>query len=219
MAEKKHSKLDIPTIIIVIMLVAMVFIYSIAGNWKSSLAVLGVSLTQTLHLKAVGNTVVTILYIFATFFIFIICYCAVRLFEIRNKEEEHLKLEIEEYAHHHAEKEKRAKEEGARPKNERWSHVINYLSSQSASDWKLAVIEADAMLDVLMDQLGFKGENLGEKLKTANRDNFKTLSSAWEVHVVRNRIAHEGSQFTLSQYEAKRIIALYEQIFREFDFI
>ena len=94
-----------------------------------------------------------------------------------------------------------------------------YLFSQHASDWKLAVIEADSMLENLMGQLGFAGENLGDKLKSATQESFKRLSSAWEAHAVRNRIAHEGASFELSQHEAKRVIALYEQIFREYGYI
>jgi hypothetical protein len=70
-----------------------------------------------------------------------------------------------------------------------------------------------------MDQLGFRGENLGEKLKEANQDDFPNLTIAWEVHTIRNRIAHEGLAFELSQHEAKRVIALYEEIFHTYGYI
>jgi hypothetical protein len=103
--------------------------------------------------------------------------------------------------------------------NKKWGNVLQYLFSMNAGDWKLAIIEADGMLEELMDQLGFKGENLGEKLKSTDQEKFKNLSSAWEVHIIRNKIAHEGSDFDLSQHEAKRVIALYEQIFRDYGFI
>ena len=75
------------------------------------------------------------------------------------------------------------------------------------------------MLEDLMKQLGFKGESLGDKLKSATQDKFHSLTSAWEVHTIRNRIAHEGAAFHLSQHEAKRVIAIYESIFREYGFI
>ena len=75
------------------------------------------------------------------------------------------------------------------------------------------------MLEILLDQLGFKGESLGDKLKSANQENFPYLTIAWEVHTVRNRIAHEGLSFEISHHEAKRLIALYEQIFHSFGFI
>ena len=141
------------------------------------------------------------------------------MFEIRHKEHEHLEHEIKEYAHHQAEKEKSRQEKEIGSKNEHWVKTLGYLFSQHEGDWKLAVIEADSMLEALMDQLGFKGETLGDKLKGANQDKFRNLSSAWEVHAIRNRIAHEGASFLLTQREAKRVIALYEQIFREFGYI
>ena len=161
----------------------------------------------------------TFMFLLAVFFVAIICYAFVRLFEIRKKEHLHLKHEIEEYAHNKIEYEKRLHEEVGGSKNEHWGKVLNYLFSQHGSDWKLAIIEADAMLEGLLDQLGFKGETLGDKLKSADQDSFPQLTIAWEVHTVRNRIAHEGLAFELSQHEAKRIIALYEQIFHAYGYI
>lgn len=161
----------------------------------------------------------TVLFFLSLFFITLISYTAVRMFEIRKKEHAHLEHELAEYAHHQNERLKKSKEGEAVSKNQQWLTTLSYLFSQHAGDWKLAVIEADSMLEGLMNQLGFKGETLGEKLKSATQDKFKSLSSAWEVHTIRNRIAHEGLAFELSQHEAKRIISIYEKIFREFGFI
>jgi hypothetical protein len=161
----------------------------------------------------------TALFFLAIFFLTIICYSTVRLFEIREKEHKHLQHEIAEYAHNKSEYEKRLHEEVGGSKNEHWGKVLSYLFSQHASDWKLAIIEADSMLENLLNQMGFQGESLGDKLKSANQENFPQLTTAWEVHTVRNRIAHEGLSFELSQHEAKRVIALYEQIFHGYGFI
>lgn len=160
-----------------------------------------------------------ILAFFAIFFLTIICYTIVRMFEIRKKERKHLEHEITKYAQNKTEYEKRLHEATGGSKNEHWGRVLGYLFSQHSSDWKLAVIEADSMLETLLDQLGFKGETLGEKLKSANQKSFPKLTNAWEVHNLRNRIAHEGLNFDLSQHEAKRVVALYEDIFRTFGFI
>ncbi|OGI68722.1 hypothetical protein A2738_00230 [Candidatus Nomurabacteria bacterium RIFCSPHIGHO2_01_FULL_42_15] len=161
----------------------------------------------------------SILFFLALFFLTVISYSTVRLFEIRSKEKKHLEHEIHEFAHHQAELLKKKKEGEAVSKNEQWVKTLSYLFSQHASDWKLAVIEADNMLDALTTQLGMKGANLGEKLKGTTTENFRSLRPAWEVHTIRNRIAHEGAFFELSQHEAKRVIALYEHIFREFGYI
>ncbi len=161
----------------------------------------------------------TILFFLAMFFLTIISYTAIRMFEIRKKERKHLEREIAEYAHRQAEREKKSKETEEVSRNPQWVKTLSYLFSQHASDWKLAVIEADSMLEDLMSQMGFKGETLGDKLKSADQIKFRNLPSAWEVHTVRNRIAHEGVAFELTQREAKRIIAIYEQIFREYGYI
>lgn len=167
----------------------------------------------------VTNLEKNIIIFFALFFLTIICYTIVRMFEIRAKEHKHVHHEIHEYAHNKAEQEERLREQVGGSKNEHWSKVLSYIFSQHGSDWKLAIIEADSMLEGLMDQLGYRGENLGEKLKMANQENFPNLTTAWEVHTIRNRIAHEGLAFELSQHEAKRVIALYEQIFHDYGFI
>jgi hypothetical protein len=124
-----------------------------------------------------------------------------------------------EYRHHQAELEKKKREGEGGSKNERWNKVLSFLFSPNQGDWKLAVIEADSMLESLAGDLGFKGETLGDKLKVATQESFRGLSNAWEVHTIRNRIAHEGASFELSQREAKRVIALYEQIFRQYGYI
>lgn len=170
-----------------------------------------------------SSTMLSLLHVFsygfAIFCLTLIAYCAVRMLEIREKEHAHLHHEIIEYAHHQKEREKKSWGGSGEIRNERWTAVLGHLFSDNINDWKLSIIEADSMLDSLMTQLGFKGESLGEKLKSADRDKFRSLTSAWEVHTLRNRIAHEGLSFSISHYEAKRVIALYEQIFREFGYI
>lgn len=161
----------------------------------------------------------TILIFLALFFITLICYCAVRMFEIRKKEHDHLHHEIHEYAHRQAERDKKKKDGEYVSHNERWQRTLQYLFSVNATDWKLAIIEADSMLEALLDQLGFKGDSLGDKLKSTTQETFRSLPTAWEVHTIRNRIAHEGSAFPVSQHEAKRVIALYEGIFRQYGYI
>lgn len=158
-------------------------------------------------------------YFLAAFFFFIICYCFVRLLEIRRKEHEYHHHAIAEYALNHREREKKIQEGDFASKNERWREILNYLFAYTQSDWKLGIMEADSMLEDMLEHLGFRGDNLGDKLKAADQTRFRNLPIAWEVHTVRNRIAHEGLAFEISHYEAKRVIALYEQIFREFGYI
>lgn len=103
-------------------------------------------------------------------------------------------------------------------RNNRWENLLKYLESENESDWKLAILEADKLLDELVTKLGYPGENLGERLRAVEPADFKTLQQAWEAHKVRNRLAHEHG-FKLSHREAKRVIELFAAVFREFNFI
>lgn len=104
-------------------------------------------------------------------------------------------------------------------KRERWEVVINHLNSGNQAEWKLAIMEADNILDDMVEKIGYAGENLGERLRVVEQSDFNTIQSAWEAHKIRNKIAHEGSKFELSEREARRIIGLYEKVFKEFEYI
>jgi len=101
----------------------------------------------------------------------------------------------------------------------KWEKIIKLAESTSQSDWRLAIIEADIILDELLNKLQLPGETMGEKLKTVEQSDFNTIDYAWEAHKFRNMIAHEGSDFLVNQREIRRIISLYESVFKEFQLI
>jgi Trp operon repressor len=100
-------------------------------------------------------------------------------------------------------------------KNARWENVLQLFSSANSNDWRVAIIEADTMLDELVQSYNFAGENLGERLKNANTKIMPTVQSAWEAHKVRNRIAHDGINYNLSQREAQLTKRHYEFVFKD----
>lgn len=100
-------------------------------------------------------------------------------------------------------------------KNPRWERIEQLFDSHNQNDWRVAIIEADTMLDELLISYNFPGENLGERLKNANNKVLPTVQSAWEAHKVRNRIAHEGMNFTLSEREAEITKKHFEFVFRD----
>lgn len=109
--------------------------------------------------------------------------------------------------------------EGGEIKNERWEKIIKYVNSDSSAEWRMAILDADVILDEMMTRAGYQGESLGEKLRQVERSDFTTIDGAWEAHKIRNQIAHEGTDSLLTQRTAKRAIGLYQQVFREFEFI
>lgn len=99
--------------------------------------------------------------------------------------------------------------------NTRWDHVLELFASSNSNDWRMAIIEADTMLDELVASYNFPGENLGERLKNVNTNVMPTVQSAWEAHKVRNRIAHDGMEYNLSEREAQLTKRHFEFVFRD----
>jgi len=102
---------------------------------------------------------------------------------------------------------------------ERWRNVLTHVNSENSNDWRQAILEADVMLDDAISSRGYIGEGIGEKMKQVERGDINTIDDAWEAHKMRNRIAHEGTDFELNQRDARRIIGLYENVFRELEYI
>ncbi len=98
----------------------------------------------------------------------------------------------------------------------RWEEIERLVTSEHPSGWRQAILEADIMLDEMVTRMGYPGETLGERLKGIEKSDFATLDDAWEAHKVRNKIAHEGTDFILTQREALRVIGLYRNVFEEF---
>jgi len=101
----------------------------------------------------------------------------------------------------------------------RWSAIQQRAHSEDEQGWRLAILEADILLNELLDVLGYRGETMADKMKQASRAQFQTIDLAWEAHKVRNSIAHQGSLHTLTAYETRRVISLYTKVFQEFNFI
>lgn len=98
----------------------------------------------------------------------------------------------------------------------RWDAIQERVTEHNPASWRIAIIEADIMLDETLTNAGYGGQSLGEKLKSANTASFTTLQDAWEAHKVRNEIAHAGSDFVLTQRVAQETLLQYERVFREF---
>lgn len=101
-------------------------------------------------------------------------------------------------------------------RSNRLESVLIHSDSRNPNDWKLAIIEADIILDEVLKQQGYAGNSLGERLKSISPQQLDSLQDAWEAHKVRNRIAHEGADFILTQRLAQETVTKYQRVFTEF---
>ncbi len=137
----------------------------------------------------------------------IIIYSLVRMYEIQVHEKEELNHEIKEALARDAEKE--------REENPRWKYIEKLIESPNESDWRVAIIEADTILEEVLSERGYEGDTIAEKLKGVTVNSLASIQNAWDAHNFRNQIAHEGSELSVSQIEARRVIKMFQNVFEE----
>jgi len=91
-----------------------------------------------------------------------------------------------------------------------WKKIKKRLETDLEAEYKLALIEADSLLDEVFKKKGFEGDTLAEKLKKINIDILPNLEEIWQAHKIRNNIVHDPD-YQLSFDEAKRTISIYEK--------
>ncbi len=107
---------------------------------------------------------------------------------------------------------------GSRPSNwetlnrekiaQQWRE-LEALLKMGAPGRKLAIIEADKLLDRVLRGVGFPGETFAERLKVAEYKHPK-LKEVWDPHRLRNRLVHEES-YAISERETEKSLAIYKR--------
>jgi hypothetical protein len=84
----------------------------------------------------------------------------------------------------------------------KWDEIQELIRLGNPSRFRSAVVEADKLLDFVLDKMGYTG-NLGDKLKmTKDRfvdgNDYSIYDGVWQAHKCRNQIVHEVSYELLS---------------------
>ena len=95
-----------------------------------------------------------------------------------------------------------------------WNRTKARLDTGLEAEYKLAVIEADAMVDDILKRMGYGGETLGERLDRLTTASLPNLEQARAAHQTRNNIVHDPD-FKISREEAEGNISLYEKALRD----
>lgn len=82
------------------------------------------------------------------------------------------------------------------------------IQSLTHRDPKLAIIEADKLLEWALSKKGFEG-SLGEKLKKATPF-FSDIDGLWRAHKKRNELVHEVSA-AITEHEASLLLSIFRK--------
>jgi len=91
-----------------------------------------------------------------------------------------------------------------------WEKIIKRLKRVNESESKLAIIEADDLLNKILERMGYSGETLGEKLKRLSDVILPNLDEVLEAHKIRSNIVHDPT-YRLSLDEGRKVLKIYEK--------
>lgn len=95
----------------------------------------------------------------------------------------------------------------------KWLEIENSVSRENDASWQLAIFNADKLLDQALRDSRFKGNTMGERMKSAQKV-WKNANYVWGAHKVRNRLAHE-TDVTLSYDITLRSLAAFKQALKD----
>jgi hypothetical protein len=103
------------------------------------------------------------------------------------------------------------------PKREakkKWIVIQEHFFTGGDNDLKIAILEADKVLDEALRGAGIQGGTLGDRLKKIKPSQLSDIDAIWQAHKLRNQIAHEND-FKLKRDLAERALGIYEKALHE----
>jgi len=98
----------------------------------------------------------------------------------------------------------------------KWQEIEVLISQQKSSAYKVAVMDADKLVDyVLKAKVGSDG-NMSDRMKKSQKlfSNYADYQNLWEAHKMRNSIAHDA-EHEVYLVEVKKVISYFEKALRE----
>lgn len=86
----------------------------------------------------------------------------------------------------------------------RWDEIERLTAAGGEMNLKMAVMEADKLLDHALKSMAIPGVTLGERLKFAAYK-YPNIRNVWNAHRLRNQLAHEASYYLEPSFARKAI--------------
>lgn len=96
-----------------------------------------------------------------------------------------------------------------------WEGIKQKFLSQEESFWKLAVIEADKLVDTVIKAHGFQGDTMGDRMKSITEAHLPSINDLWKVHRLRNHLVHTAD-FHINQAQSQKAMQMYQQVLQDF---
>lgn len=100
--------------------------------------------------------------------------------------------------------------------SKKWHEVLSRMNMPEETSRKMAIVEADILVDGVLKTLGFSGETLNEKIEKITTIQLKSIADLKMAHAVRKDILY-NPDYEVSPEIAKETIDRYEKVLKEID--
>lgn len=97
-----------------------------------------------------------------------------------------------------------------------WNHVAQKANTGRPENLRLAVLEADALVDYFLKTSGYQGEHMADRLGQIAHSQVKSLERVWKAHRLRNDIVHTPG-YVVSPKVAEDALKAYRDFLLELD--
>lgn len=99
-----------------------------------------------------------------------------------------------------------------------WKQIQGRLKSEDQNNWKLAILEADLILNEILKMSGYLGDDLDEKLEIITPAQLANVEDVKMAHRVKNKIEKDPTD-EIARKEVEETIAIYKEAFRQMNLI
>lgn len=99
-----------------------------------------------------------------------------------------------------------------------WENIKRRLDEGNTASGKMALVEADRMLDEILGKLGYAGKDAEEKIQNIKPGQLVGIEDIKETQILCDRII-ENPAYKASLEEIKAALGVYERVFRGLEII
>ncbi len=98
----------------------------------------------------------------------------------------------------------------------RWQKIMQRLDADDESEHKLAIIEADALLDEMLKRMKLAGDTVDDRLGKVNSLMIPSIEELKIAHQKRNSIVYDVD-YRLNLQETRRVLLAYQKALEDLD--
>lgn len=99
-----------------------------------------------------------------------------------------------------------------------WGKIMERFNAGTESDWRLAIVEADSLVDEVFKKIGFGGETLGERIASISEREVHSIPELKEAHKLRNNLVHTPG-YKITREDAERALRHYHKVLEELEMV